>query len=195
MTALGRGTPPPAAQSTRGVVVDVSLPAGTAALVAALLSQAPPYPPLLVGTTGSELPREALKAYSSRAPVVLAANFSTGVPLLLKTIAGLKGALPSGWSAEVTEIHHTKKVDAPSGTAKRILTALQGAGVEGLGGSAPPCHALRLGDTVGTHTVYLAGPGERLEITHTATRREVFAEGALRLAKWALTLAPGFYEV
>jgi 4-hydroxy-tetrahydrodipicolinate reductase len=113
--------------------------------------------------------------------------------------------LPSGWSAEVTEIHHTAKLDSPSGTAKRLLAGLEAAGVRsaaaiaaGGGGEAVkanpiPAHALRLGDTVGVHTVYLAGPGERLELTHTATKREVFAIGAVRVATWAAQQAPGLY--
>lgn len=195
--ALGRGTVWGA--SLPSIIIDVSLPQGTAALVASLLAlpaSTPSYPALVVGTTGSDLPKEALKAYSAKAAVVVCANFSTGVPLLLKVLGGLKGALPAGWHGEVTEMHHTAKLDAPSGTGKRIQGALEGAGVTGFGGvSPPPCHALRLGDTIGTHTVHLAGPGERLEITHTATRRDVFATGALRVAEWAATLKPGYQEI
>lgn len=196
---------------TSDVVIDVTLPAGTAALVSVLNAAQRPLP-LIVGTTG-DLPLEALTAYSKRAPVVICANFSVGVPLLLSMIASLKGTspssslsvLPSGWSAEVTEIHHTAKLDSPSGTAKRLLAGLEAAGVQsaaaiaaGGGGEAAkanpiPAHALRLGDTVGVHTVYLAGPGERLELTHTATKREVFAIGAVRVATWAAQQSPGLY--
>jgi 4-hydroxy-tetrahydrodipicolinate reductase len=199
VAALPRGAlPAPAggAGPTRAANGDVSLPAGTAALLAALLAlpAGARAPALVVGTTG-DLPLEALAAYAKRAPVALCANFSTGVPLLLKTLAALKGALPAGWHAEVVETHHTAKLDAPSGTAKRILAALAGAGVGGGVAAAVPCHALRLGDTVGEHTVYLAGPGERLAITHSATRRDVFAQGALRWAAWALAQPPGLYTV
>ncbi len=199
-TALPRGAlpAPPSSAPALSVIVDVSLPAGTAALVAALEASSPPYPALVVGTTG-ELPMGALVAYAKRAPVVLCANFSSGLPLLLKSLLpSLTGKLPSGWHAEVTEVHHTAKLDAPSGTAKRILEALSTAGVPAAPtaeGGAIPCHTLRLGDTVGTHTVHLAGPGERLEITHTATRRDVFAEGALRVAEWATKQGPGLYSV
>lgn len=98
-----------------------------------------------------------------------------------------------GWHAEVSEIHHTAKVDTPSGTAKRLVSGLQGAGVCSVDGGAIPIHALRLGDTVGDHTVYLAGPGERVEIRHIATKREVFALGALRLAAWLVAQPPGLY--
>lgn len=180
--------------SGTGVVIDVSLPEGTSALVAAL-SAAPAPLPLVVGTTGADLPWDALRAYAAKAPVVVSANFSVGVPLVLGMLGSVKGALPEGWTAEVTEIHHTAKRDAPSGTAKRLVAALEDAGVPAAGepGAPIPTHALRLGDTVGVHTVFLAGPGERVEVTHTATRREVFALGALRLAAWAATQKPGLY--
>ena len=140
---------------------------------------------------------EALRAYAALAPVALCANFSAGVPLLLR-MCGLAGggALPKGWHGEVVEVHHTSKIDAPSGTAKRILGALAEAGVAPAGGApgeAVPVHTLRLSDAVGTHTVHLAGPGERLEITHVATRRDVFAAGAVRMAKWVVGQPKGLY--
>jgi 2-aminoadipate transaminase len=187
-------------------IVDVSQPAGTAALVTKLLASKN-KPALVVGTTG-DLPLDLLREYGKQATVILSANFSAGVPLLLSMIGNIKN-LPEGWHAEVTEIHHTKKVDAPSGTAKRIVKALKDAGVRGStspatlaasseaershGGSIP-VHALRLGDTMGTHTVYLAGSGERLEVTHVATKRDVFALGALRTAAFAAKQSqPGFH--
>ena len=196
--AIGRDGPIP---SDAGVVIDVSLPAGTAALLGRLTSHAASTGakplPLVIGTTGADLPWDAIKAYAATAPVVVSANFSVGVPLVLGMISSIKsgGGLPAGWSAEVTEIHHTAKRDAPSGTAKRLVEGLASAGVPAFGpeGTPIPTHALRLGDTVGVHTVYLAGPGERVEVTHTATRREVFALGALRLAQWAAGQPAGLY--
>lgn len=198
---------------TADVIIDVTLPGGTAALVSVLQSSQNPLP-LIVGTTG-DLPVDALTAYSKRAPVVICANFSVGVPLLLSMISSLKSnsssstlpmsILPNGWSAEVTEIHHTAKIDSPSGTAKRLLAGLESAGVQSAAAIAAggtidaikanpiPTHALRLGDTVGVHTVFLAGPGERIEMTHTATKREVFAIGALRVATWAASQSAGLY--
>lgn len=176
------------------VVIDVTLPAGTASLIKLLTNRGAPYLPLVIGTTG-DLPMDLIQSYAKLAPVVLSANFSAGVPLVLSMLQATKGNLPSDWHAEVTEIHHTAKKDAPSGTAKRLITGLENAGVPAVTGpNTPiPVHALRLGDTVGVHTVYLAGPGERVEITHTATRREVFAIGALRLANWLVTQPTGFY--
>jgi 4-hydroxy-tetrahydrodipicolinate reductase len=146
-----------------------------------------------------------LREYSKIAAVVLCSNFSVGVPLLQSLVAATAGRLPSGWHGELTEVHHVAKKDAPSGTAKTIAAAMAAAGIHGLPAqegvdasngvllSGIPTHALRLGDAVGTHTVHLAGPGERVEITHTATKREVFAIGAARMAAWAKGLSPGVY--
>jgi 2-aminoadipate transaminase len=182
------------------VIIDVSSPHGTETLVNSLLTRAQSSssskpPALVVGTTGASLPMESLKKYAAFAPVVLCANFSAGVPLMLSMIDTTKDLLQKKeWQVEVTEQHHIAKVDAPSGTAKRILGALESAGLHGLHKDHTiPCHSMRLGDTVGIHTVHLAGPGERIEITHTATKREVFAVGALRIAAWASVQPKGFY--
>lgn len=162
------------------VVIDVTSAEGTAALLQRLDGQA-----LLVGTTG-DLPMQALERYAERAPVCLVSNFSAGVPLMISMLEQLAQRLPQGWEIELVEAHHKHKLDAPSGTAKRLLRAT--------GRDDVPCHSLRIGDTVGEHTVYLAGPGERIELTHVATRREVFAIGALRHARWLSTQAPGLYR-
>jgi len=155
------------------VVIDVSTPEGLAGLLPRLSGQ-----PLLVGTTGA-LPD--LSDYATRAPVAVVANFSAGVPVLLDLVREAVARLP-GWQVEVVEAHHAAKRDAPSGTARRLLEAI---------GQDVPAHSLRLGDTVGEHTVWLAGPGERLELKHVATRREVFAIGALRWAESMIGRDPG----
>lgn len=182
------------------VVVDVSSAEGTASLLALLKGSGLP---LVVGTTG-DLPMAQLREYSATAPVVLVSNFSVGVPLLGRLLEAT-GKLPAGWHGDLVESHHTAKKDAPSGTAKTLVAAMAQAGISGAptpeGGSGStgsllggiPVHSLRQGDTVGTHTITLAGPGERVELTHVATRREVFAQGALRLAAWAAGLPPGMY--
>ncbi len=161
VVALTRSGPVPALAG----VIDVSRPEGTRELLARLNGE-----PLLVGTTG-ELPWEALEAYALRAPVAVLANFSLGVPLLAELIASLTPRLPPGWDLEMVEAHHKAKVDAPSGTALRLARAT---------GRDLPIHSIRAGDTFGDHTLYLCGPGERIELRHVATRREVFAIGALR---------------
>jgi 4-hydroxy-tetrahydrodipicolinate reductase len=170
--AIGRTGPIPECD----VVIDVSTPDGLRGLLPRLTGQ-----PLVVGTTG-ELPD--LLPYAARAPVLVTANFSAGVPLLLDLVAEAARRL-EGWDVEIVDVHHNQKRDAPSGTAKRIAGAV---------GRDVPIHSLRVGDTFGTHTVILAGPGERLELTHVATRREVFAIGAIRAAEWIVGRPPGLVE-
>ena len=174
---VGRGLPLPDCD----VVIDVSSAVGTAALLGRLQGQA-----LIVGTTG-DLPWTALDAYAQRAAVAVVPNFSVGVPLLGALLAQALAALPPGWDIEIVEAHHRHKVDAPSGTARKLAAIVQAQGER----AAPPTHSLRVGDTVGEHSVYLCGPGERIELRHVATRREVFAIGALRWARHIATCPPG----
>lgn len=162
------------------VVIDVTSPSGLAALLPRLSGQ-----PLVIGTTG-DLPEEALASYGQRAAVAIVPNFSVGVLLLTDLVRRAAAALPPGWDIEIVEAHHNQKQDAPSGTAKRLARAVAEAT-----GSTPPSHSLRVGDTFGEHTVWLCGPGERLELKHVATRREVFAIGALRWAAAVLSAPPG----
>lgn len=150
------------------VIIDVTAPQGTRDLLPRLTGQA-----LVIGTTG-DLPLDAIRAYARQAAVAIVPNFSVGVPLLLDLVQRAVGALPDGWQIEVIEAHHVHKKDAPSGTARRIVQAI---------GQDVPTHSLRVGDTVGEHTVWLSGPGERIELKHVATRREVFAIGAIRWAR------------
>jgi 4-hydroxy-tetrahydrodipicolinate reductase len=173
---VGRSGPVPACD----VVIDVSSAAGLAALLPRLSGQ-----PLLVGSTGA-LPWDALEAYGARAPVAVVPNFSAGVPLLIELVEAAVGALPPGWSIEILEAHHSHKLDAPSGTARRLVQAT--------GAPDTPTHSIRAGDTIGEHTVWLAGPGERIELKHVATRREVFALGALRWARDLLNLPAGLHR-
>lgn len=171
--AIERTGPVPACD----VVIDVSSAAGTAGLLPRLTGQA-----LVVGTTG-DLPMDALAAYAQTAPVAIVPNFSVGVPLLTDLVKRAVGALPEGWQIEVVEAHHIHKKDAPSGTAKRLVRAT--------GRDDVPTHSLRVGDTFGEHQVWLCGPGERIELKHVATRREVFAIGAMRWARQLQAAAPG----
>lgn len=166
------------------VIIDVTSPDGLSALIARLAGQ-----PLLVGTTGT-LPMDDLTAYSKTAPVAIIPNFSAGVPLLLELIEHAVKTMPGDWSVEIIEAHHDQKKDAPSGTAKRMVRAVEDAG----GPSSPSTHAIRSGDTIGEHTIWLAGHGERLELKHVATRREVFAIGALRWAAWLSGQPAGLYR-
>jgi 4-hydroxy-tetrahydrodipicolinate reductase len=176
---ITRAGPVPECQA----VIDVTSPEGLSALLPRLSGQA-----LLIGTTG-DLPMEALQAYAQTAPVAIVPNFSAGVPLLIELLREAIARMPDDWRVEITEAHHDQKKDAPSGTAKRLARV-----VEEAGAGNPPMHSIRAGDTIGEHKVWLAGPGERIELTHVATRREVFAIGALRWATWLVEQPPGLYR-
>lgn len=151
--------------------------------------------PVLSGSTG-DLPWNELEIFGNNNAVAIVSNFSVGVPLLLDLVKLATKILPSGWDIEVVEVHHNQKIDAPSGTAKRIIQAIQTGLSQNsdLSISDIPAHALRVGDTFGEHTVWMCGPGERLEIKHVATKRDVFAIGALRWAEWLLNQPKGLYR-
>ena len=168
---------------------------------------------LVMGTTGLEQRhREALSLAARRSAVLWAPNFSVGVNVLFELVSEAARMLGAGVDFEVFESHHRRKVDAPSGTARRLvelLAARRGsdyqsvvqAGRDGQVGARSAAeigvHAARGGDVVGTHTVYGYGLGEQLELTHRATDRDIFAHGALRAARWlALSkAAPGLYSM
>lgn len=166
--------------------------------------------PVVLGTTGhSAEERKHLLALAARIPCVWAGNFSVGVNLLFALTRRAAGVLGADYDAEVIEMHHRFKKDAPSGTAARLLeiileerqltaTALRH-GREGIVGertsSEVGIHALRGGDVVGDHTVLFAALGERLELTHKASDRGIFARGALRAAQWVVTQKPGVYDM
>ncbi|MEM1059789.1 MAG: 4-hydroxy-tetrahydrodipicolinate reductase [Verrucomicrobiota bacterium] len=167
--------------------------------------------PLVIGTTG-HTPDElaAIRQASEKLPVVFAPNYSVGVNTLFWLTRKAAQILGPSFDREVVEMHHKMKVDAPSGTAKRlgeILAEAQGSDYEevirhGRSGETGArtaeeigMHALRGGDVVGDHTVYYAGTGERVELTHRATSRETFAAGALRAAVWIIPQPTGLYSM
>ena len=168
--------------------------------------------PMVIGTTGHDQEdRNAIEQTASTIPMVWAGNFSTGVNLLFFLTQQASRVLDaeSGFDPEVIEMHHRHKKDAPSGTAERLLEILRESrsltgedvshGRSGMVGERKPTeigsHALRGGDVVGEHTVMFAGVGERIELTHRATDRAIFAAGSLRAAKWVVDQAPGLYSM
>ena len=163
------------------LVIDFSSPEGSLAI---LKKAALEKIPVVIGVTGfSSAQMSQIKAVSRRIPVFLASNFSPGVFWMKRLASEISRALPR-YDMSILEIHHKAKKDAPSGTAKDIAQLL--------GGKAK-IHSLRVGDIVGEHTVVLAGPFERLEITHRAHSRDVFARGALESAFWLKRQSPGLY--
>ena len=162
--------------------------------------------PAVVGTTGFDDDAvAALRDASARIPVLKAANFARGVQGLLSVVRTAVEALP-GYDIEVTETHHNGKRDAPSGTANRVLDAIdeartvEGERVHGREGEAPReegeigVHARRAGNVTGEHEVLLADNHEELRLTHRAESRGVFAAGALDAADWIAGRAPGWYD-
>jgi 4-hydroxy-tetrahydrodipicolinate reductase len=178
------------------VVIDFSFHAATLSL--AELS-AKNGKPLIIGTTGhTDAEKTAIAKAVGSIPVVWAGNYSIGVNLLNALVRRAASVLGTGWDIELTEMHHRLKKDAPSGTAEKLLeiireerkisVAQQRHGRSGLIGERPAneigVHALRGGDVIGDHTVLFASDGERLELTHKASSRTIFAQGALRAASW-----------
>jgi len=156
------------------VAIDFSLPEAFDPLLALCRARGAA---LVSGTTGlSPAQRDALDDAASTIPVVWASNYSLGVAVLTELVRRAAQALP-GWDADIVEAHHVHKKDAPSGTALTL-----GRAVADGRGSEPHYASLRAGDIVGEHTVQLSGPGERLELIHRATDRDIFARGALEAA-------------
>jgi 4-hydroxy-tetrahydrodipicolinate reductase len=148
---------------------------------------------MVIGTTGlSEAQRASVAAAAKDIAIVLSPNMSLGVTVLFE-LARQAAQRLSGFDVEIVEAHHRQKKDAPSGTAKRLAEAV--AGARGMAPEQVPVHAVRAGDIVGDHTVILAGVAERLELTHRAQSREVFAQGALRAALFAARQRPGLYDM
>jgi len=183
------------------VVIDFSLPEGTGELIHALSGQG-----LVVGTTGlSAEVTDAIAVYARTAPVVMAANFSTGVNVMLGMVRNAAKMLPDH-DIEIVEMHHNQKRDSPSGTALALAKAAKAGrigasqvihGRSGHLGARPKgeiaIHAIRGGDVAGEHTVYLAGDGERIMLGHLATSRAAFVNGALVAATWCADKEPGLY--
>lgn len=156
---------------------------------------------IVIGTTGhSNDIRNRISEASKSIPVIFSPNYSVGVNTLFWLTKKAAEILGPEYDAEVIEVHHRLKKDAPSGTARRLVEVLDGAygldyerdtrhGRVGMPGertrSEIGVHAVRGGDVVGDHTVMLAAPGDRLELIHRASSRETFARGALRAALWA----------
>ena len=191
------------------VVIEFSIPDATTrhAALAAKLGKAH-----VIGTTGLDKDDETLlHEAAKRTPIVWAANMSLGVNLLASLTEKVARALgPEAFDIEIVEMHHRLKVDAPSGTALALgHAAARGRGVtlnevaeRGRAGMTGPRRsgmigfaALRGGDVVGDHHVVFAGLGERIELTHRATDRRIYARGAVHAARWLEARVPGLYDM
>jgi 4-hydroxy-tetrahydrodipicolinate reductase len=149
--------------------------------------------PLVIGTTGhSQQQRKLIEETAQSVPVVFASNFSVGVNALFWLTGKAAELLGADFTAEIVETHHKMKKDAPSGTAKTLAEVLKAAKKTE---SEIPIQSIRERAVVGDHTVRFNGPGERLELTHRAANREIFARGALRAAQWIVGRPPGLYSM
>ena len=190
-------------------VIDFTLPDAT---MAHAKIAAKTNTPLIIGTTGLSADQEAkLQNAAQNAPIIYAANMSVGVNLLLALVEKAAASLgPDNWDIEIFESHHKHKIDAPSGTALAIgKAAASGRNVDlddvkqtardGVTGERENgkigFSVARGGDVVGEHTAYFYSAGERIELSHIATNRALFARGALQAAKWINGKPNGLYSM
>jgi 4-hydroxy-tetrahydrodipicolinate reductase len=203
---MAAGTAPGELIRGSDVVIEFSVAAATAAhaTLAAELGT-----PLVIGTTAlSAAETAAVREAAKRIPIVWAANTSLGINLLLGLVEQAAARLGPDWDIEIMEMHHSGKADAPSGTALALgraaaagrgvlLDAVAQRGRDGITGPRRSGNigfaALRGGDAVGDHHVIFAGAGERLELSHRATNRAIYAKGAVRAARWVVGKPPGLY--
>jgi len=190
------------------VVIDFSTHTATPGLAALCAEH---RKAMVIGTTGhSNEDRSAITRFSAAIPMVLASNFSTGVNTLFWLTRKAAEVLGPAFDLEIVEMHHRLKRDAPSGTARTLAEILAAVrqqqydrvarhGRSGIVGERTAAeigvHSVRGGDVVGEHTVIFAATGERVELTHKASSRETFANGALRAAQWVVRQPPGLYDM
>ena len=189
-------------------VIDFSLHSATPEIVALCARH---KKAVVIGTTGhSEAEKSEVTSRKTEIPLVWSSNYSTGVNTLFWLTRRAAEILGTDFDLEVVEMHHRLKKDAPSGTAKTLAEILADVrhqsletvarhGRAGIVGERTPqeigIHSLRGGDVVGDHTVIFANNGERVELTHKASSRDTFANGALRAALWAVQQKPGLYDM
>jgi 4-hydroxy-tetrahydrodipicolinate reductase len=205
--ATDAGDNPDAHLTACDVVIDFSFHSATEHLLELVVAR---KKPIVIGTTGHGAgEKQKLLALAAKVPCVWAGNFSVGVNLLFALTRRASAVLGSDYDAEVVEMHHRFKKDAPSGTAARLLEIILEErklaadalrhGRSGITGERKPTevgvHALRGGDVVGEHTVMYAALGERVELTHKASDRGIFARGAVRAAHWVVQQKPGVYDM
>jgi 4-hydroxy-tetrahydrodipicolinate reductase len=202
------GTDVASALEKSDVLIDFTRPAGTLANLRAAIAA---KRGVVVGTTGFEPAQLAeVRRAAEAIPIVMAPNMSVGVNVAMRLVELAAKSLGPEYDVEVFEMHHRKKVDAPSGTALKlgeVAAKARGATLEKDGvfqrygqtgerkGGAIGFSVARGGDVVGDHTVYFAGPGERIEITHRSASRANYAQGAMRAAKFVAGRAPGLYDM
>lgn len=188
----GRGDDLDALVSDADVVVDFSLPEATDQLVDTVLRHGTP---LVCGVSGLDEARLAkIAAAATSIPVVYDRNMSLGIAVLERIVREAAATLGGDFEIEISEVHHVHKVDAPSGTALKLGEAIAAArGEEGTGSIR--FESERRGDVPGDHEVVMRSPTERLSFAHSVTTRQVFADGAIRAARWVVDRPAGLYRM
>ena len=172
-----------------GVIVDFSL---APALEGLLAGGAAADAPLVIGTTGhDEAQMERLRRYAAARPVVLASNFSIGIPVLKLLLEQLAEWLPPDFMPEQVETHHRHKLDKPSGTARSLALAWEAR----RGAGAVPTHSVRVGGVTGEHSWVFSDDEETLVVTHRAHSRRAFLRGLAPAVRFAAGAAPGLYAL
>ena len=174
------------------VVIDFSLFEATEQVAAAVTRYGKP---LVCGVSGlGEAQLEALEAAAASVPVVYDRNMSQGIAVLQELVACAARSLGDEFAIEIHETHHVHKKDAPSGTALKLGESIADAR-DGSGADSVHYQSERRGEVPGDHEVIFSSPTERLTLAHSVTTRSVFAEGALRAARWIVSRPPGLYDM
>ena len=174
------------------VLIDFSLPEATAEVVAAVLRH---DKPLVCGVSGlDERQLARINEAAARLPVVYDRNMSLGIAVLDRVVRDAAASLGMEFEIDISDVHHVHKMDAPSGTALKLGEAIAEArGEQGTG--SVRFASERRGEVPGDHDVVMSSPTERLTFAHSVTTRQVFADGALRAARWVIGRPPGLYRM
>lgn len=188
----GRGDDLEQLLSDADVVIDFSLPAGTSQVLETVTRLGKP---LVCGVSGlGDEQLAALDATASSVPVVYDRNMSLGVAVLERSVREAAASLGTDFTVEISEVHHVHKKDAPSGTALKLGEAVAEAHGES-GVESIAFQSERRGEVPGDHEVVMRSPTEKLTFAHSVTTRQVFADGAIRAARWAVEQEPGRYAM
>ncbi len=188
----GRGDDLDALLAGADVVIDFSLPEGTMAVLDAVTRH---RTPLVCGVSGLSDTQMARIDEAARAvPVVYDRNMSLGIAVLSRCVREAAATLGADFEVEISEVHHVHKKDAPSGTALKLGEAVaQARGEQGTG--SVEFHSERRGEVPGDHEVVMRSPTEQLTFAHSVTTRQVFADGAIRAARWVVGRPAGRYRM
>ncbi len=174
------------------VIIDFSLPEGTASVLDAVARRKKPLVCGVSGLRDSDI--EAMNEAATKVAVVYDRNMSLGIAVLERSVREAAKTLGLDFHVEISEVHHVHKKDAPSGTALKLGEAVANARGESDTGTIH-FEVERRGEVPGDHEVVMSSPTERLSFAHSVTTRQVFADGALRAARWVVDQAPGRYLI